>query len=538
MTHTSLIVEILQDKRQAVLEEMDRRIGELPRSPYRDFLLSSKGKMRLTTWLDLLIGALKGDEERFLEDQRMAGYERAHEGFQWRDAAIAYLEFVESCLAVAFSASHLDQEDVRSLFEDSRDLFRSCFRAYAAIGASFLQSREEIIRDQISVVQQVLEFTKKVIATFEIDAIIDLVVSEISLISDADVFVTLTRRLDSLRADSSRREEPSPLVAVAMGKCLGNAAPYFVDRAGELSTDIDAFNPKEIVAVPFGIHDRVLGTVALTRHEGGVCFERRELSILSQFLHIASLALENAYMVERIEESRRELRLLSDKIMTVREEQRRVLAEDIHDTVAQDLAGIGYTIQFVSELARTNPHLIAQELDGLLETVNRSVSRCRQLMSSLRPDLIDTLGLAPALGQLADHFSEETGIAVSSDLPEEFIELSRDLSICLYRVAEEALRNVRKHAAARNVRLSLRENDKDVVLSVSDDGKGFDITREIPWGKDGNKFGLLFMQRRVEALGGSLTISSAINHGWSIAAALRATTKEDSFAEHKGHDRR
>lgn len=537
MTQPSLIIEVLEDQKQAVLTEMEQRLGELPRSPYRDFLLSPKGKMRLMTWLDLLIGALKGDEERFLEDQNKAGYERAHDGFQWKDASLAYLQLLESCLAVAFNHLHIEQTDSWRLFEDSRDLIRSYFRAYAAIGASFLHSREDIIRDQISVVQQVLEFTKKVIATFEVDSIVDLAVTEISLIFDSEVFVTLTRHLEYLRANSSRRGEPSPLLATAMGKCLGNAVPYFVDRAGRLSADIDAFNPKEIVAVPFGIHDRVLGTVALTRPERGVCFERRELAILSQFLHIASLALENAYMVERIDQSRRELRLLTDKIMTVREEQKRVLAEDIHDTVAQDLAGIGYTIQFVSELARTNPQLVAQELDGLLETVNRSVNRCRQLMSSLRPDLIDTLGLAPALGRLADHFSEETGIAVSSDLPEEFLELSRDLSICLYRVAEEALRNVRKHAAALNVRLSLREDGEDVILSVSDDGKGSDVTREIPWSSEGNKFGLLFMRRRVEALGGSLTISTAIDQGWGITAVLCTSTREDSSAEHKDHDR-
>lgn len=537
-TCTSLLIDILQSQKLLILEEMERRVGGLPQSPYRDFLLSPQGRRRLVTWLDLLIGALKGDEELFLEDQKKAGYERACQGFQWKDASRAYLELLESCLAVAWKASHLERECDRHLSDDSRKLVRTYFRAYASIGASFLQTREDIIRDQISVVQRVLEFTKKVIATFEVDAIVDLLKNEISLVFDVEVFVTLTRRLDNLRAESARRAPPPPRVAAAMAKCLGNTMPFFVDRAGIFTADIDASDTKEIVAVPFGIQDRVLGTVALTRPDRGVCFERRELSILTQFLHIASLALENAFMVDKIDQSRQELRLLSGNIMTVREEQRRLLADDIHDTIAQDLAGIGYTIQFVRELAATNPQLVAGELEGLLQTVNRSIDQCRQLMSALSPDIIDTLGLVPALRQLIDHFARETEISVSSHLPEEFGMLSRDLSICLYRVAEEALRNIRKHAAASSVRLSMRQEFEKVILSVSDDGQGFDITREIPGSRDGNKFGLLYMRHRVEALGGSLTINTALDNGCSITAVLRSAMEEDSLDEHTDHDRR
>ncbi len=531
------MTEILKNQKLLILEEMDRRIGGLPKSPYRDFLLSRQGRGRLVTWLDLLIGALEGDEERFLEDQKIAGYERACQGFQWKDASRAYLELLESCLAVAWKASHFERVCDRRLFDDSRKLVGSYFRAYAAIGASFLQTREDIIRDQITVVQKVLEFTKKVIATFEVDAIVDLLVSEISLVFDVEVFVTLTRRLDNLRAESARRVPPPSRVAAAMAKCLGNTKPFFVDRAGTFTTDIDASDTKEVIAVPFGMHDRVLGTVALTRPDRGVCFERRELSILTQFLHIASLALQNAFMVDKIDQSRQELRLLSRNIMTVREEQRRLLAEDIHDTVAQDLAGIGYTIQFVKELAGTNPHMVARELEGLLQTVNRSINQCRQLMSALSPDLIDTLGLVAALRQLLDHFAMETEVTVSSHLPEEFRMLSRDLSICLYRVAEEALRNVRKHAAASSVRLSVREDGENVILSVSDDGRGFDRTRELPWIRDGNKFGLLYMRHRVEALGGSLTINTGLNEGCGITVVMRSTMEENSLGEHTDHNR-
>jgi len=537
MTPTSLLTDILRDRRELVLEEMERRIGALPRSSYQEFLLSPLGRLRLATWLDLLIGAMGGDEERFLSDQKMAGYERALQGFHWGDASKAYGELLESCLAVAGDALNSGRQYDRSLIEDSRRLIGSYFRAYAAIGASFLQTREDIIKDQVSILQKLLEFTKKVIATFEVDAIVDLLVGEISLVFEAETYVAVTRSVENLRAEHARGTAVPPRAAAAMANCLGNAIPFFVDQAGTFSTNIDAFDPKEVVAVPFGIHDRVLGTVALAKPAEGIRFGQKELCLLTQFLHIVSLALENAFMVDKIDQSRRELRLLTGKIMTVREEQRRLLAEDIHDTLAQDLAGIGYTIQYASELARTKPHLVAGELEGLLRTVHQTINQCRQVMSALRPDLIDTLGLVPALRQLIDHFSRESEIAVSAHLPED-VTLSRDVSICLYRVTEEALRNVRKHAAASCVQFSIYEDGEQVILCVSGDGKGFDMTRESPWIRDNSKFGLLYMLHRVEALGGSLTINTGLNAGCAITARLRGTFAEGSLGQNKDHDRR
>jgi signal transduction histidine kinase len=127
------------------------------------------------------------------------------------------------------------------------------------------------------------------------------------------------------------------------GKSLEEGIPLFIDE-GEIQREIDQSQLKRVVATPIQAHGRRYGSLALYNQKKGFKFTDKELGLLYQFLYITAVALENAFMLEEIERNRQELRLLTAKMIKIQEEERKRLASDIHDTLAQALTGIGYKI--------------------------------------------------------------------------------------------------------------------------------------------------------------------------------------------------
>ena len=224
-------------------------------------------------------------------------------------------------------------------------------------------------------------------------------------------------------------------------------------------------------------------------------------------------------MLQEIDRGRQKLRFLAGKMITIEEEERRRLAGDIHDTLAQDLTGMNYKLQFCKEILKKDPKLLRQNLDQLINMVNHVIMKSKQLCTNLRPDLIDTFGLSAALEKHIDTFMHDTGIRIICDLPRE-IESSTEVSICLFRVAQEALTNIYKHAKTGTAEVGLRMEDENLILSVTDMGEGFDISQDSFLLKDHDRLGLLSMRERVEAVGGSLLVDSAVNQGCRVEARV------------------
>jgi signal transduction histidine kinase len=329
----------------------------------------------------------------------------------------------------------------------------------------------------------------------------------------------------------------APELAKLIAKSWTDASSFFADEKGDVVTEVDKFPLKRIVSVPIRTHGRAYGVLALFNANESFKFMRKELNLLHQFIYLIGLALENAFMVEEIEQSSQQLRLLTDKVLTIREQERKRLAADIHDTLAQALTGIGYKIRFCGELAKRMPELVGDELERLIDTVNQAVDQCRGLISSLRPDLIDTLGLVPALRQLFHTYTGATGIKVAADLPKK-VKSSPDVSICLYRVAQEALTNIHKHAGVKIATVKLKERAGNIILVVSDNGKGFNNSSSTPWKANPNKLGLLYTKERVDSVGGTLKIDAGMDRGCTVEAKIPINIEETSHEQNKSHDRR
>jgi signal transduction histidine kinase len=321
-----------------------------------------------------------------------------------------------------------------------------------------------------------------------------------------------------------------------MERAYRQKAVIFTDEGGYIFEDIDRRPTKHIVSAPIQAHGLVYGVLCLRSRAKGFRFTSKEFEFLNQFLHIMAVALENAFMLQEIEQARKALSRLTGKIITIQEEERRRLAADIHDTLTQALIGISYKVQVCKELANRSPETIADQLENLLEKIDQAIDQSRNLISSLRPDLIDTMGLVPALERHVDSFSRETGIRVRTSLPEH-LELSSEVNICLFRVAQEALMNVYKHAETNEAEIHLGSENGNILFTVSDRGKGFVSASSIPLAGTKSRLGLLSIKERIESIGGRIEIKAGTRQGCSIRVTVPHGTEQSSHGQDQGDDR-
>jgi signal transduction histidine kinase len=214
---------------------------------------------------------------------------------------------------------------------------------------------------------------------------------------------------------------------------------------------------------------------------------------------------------------------LLDRRVQAREEDRIRLAAELHDGPIQRLTGVAYTADLSRRrLARADLAGGRQLLDSMEEDIRGEVAALRQVMVELRPPALDEWGLAAALSDYAKAFQLQTGIAcsVQASLPGR---LARAQETVLYRVAQEALTNVAKHARARRAWVALQTSQGRVLLHVGDDGLGFATTHPAdPIGDHLglNHFGLASMRQQLEMAGGSWQVRSRPGHGTTITATL------------------
>lgn len=223
-----------------------------------------------------------------------------------------------------------------------------------------------------------------------------------------------------------------------------------------------------------------------------------------------------------IEKAGYELRRLSQQLVHAQEEERKRISHELHDEVGQLLTGLRIELGNLDEagvLAERSRWRLA-ETKLLAEQALRAI---RDLAMGLRPAMLDELGLVPALQWQGREHSRRTGIPVSLEVEGGLDELPEEYRTCVYRVVQEALTNIAKHASARKILISIMARNDVLSISVRDDGVGFDaMTR----GRGG--LGLLGMAERVKKLKGNLEVVSQIGHGSSILAKM--PLKEVAFA--------
>jgi signal transduction histidine kinase len=240
----------------------------------------------------------------------------------------------------------------------------------------------------------------------------------------------------------------------------------------------------------------------------------------------------NASLASLHEERMAMLRQQLAQVTATQEEERRRIARELHDGVGPALASLNIRLRTAHKLLGRDKHPVAAELGEMAELVQASIQDIHRLIHDLRPTALDELGLVPALREHVDRYQKEQGLEVALALPEGGERLPSPLETALFRIVQEALTNVAKHAQVRRVEMAMTRDQRGVTLCIADDGRGFDP--QAP--RSGTHLGLWSMQERVEQLGGHFEVASAPGMGTTVKARVPlalASQAEPAVAELK-----
>jgi signal transduction histidine kinase len=271
------------------------------------------------------------------------------------------------------------------------------------------------------------------------------------------------------------------------------------------------------LCLPLRIKNRVVGVLEAYGKES--LADSDTMEVLSSLTSQAASALENASLYEKLEERERALQDLVKKLLSTQEEERRRVAYEVHDGLAQVAVAAHQNLQAFARRHSLSTERGRRELKQILGQVRATVSDARRIIANLRPTTLDDLGLGATLSLEVEQLRED-GYQVDYEENLGDQRLPDPVEIALFRIAQEALRNVRKHAQARRVRIRLGRNENEAHLKIQDYGRGFDPVQASAGSGPGERVGLAGMRERVSILGGELEIDSRPDTGTSIAVTV------------------
>jgi two-component system NarL family sensor kinase len=254
--------------------------------------------------------------------------------------------------------------------------------------------------------------------------------------------------------------------------------------------------------------DDVLAKVAASRAEVEARV-RRTFVYIGAIALVALLVVFGSGMVLNIRERRLadvKLKALTQRVFDAQEEERGRVARELHDGISQILVGVRYALDNARrKLSRGDLEGAVAPLDKGIDNLGTAISEVRRISRDLRPGVLDDLGLGPALKALTDDFAERTGIETKFSTVVFRNRLDQESKIALYRIAQEALTNIERHANATRVEIDLRGHSKGARMRITDNGTGLPQQQ----GQTGSGLGLRNMQERLEQLDGTLRILSS-----------------------------
>jgi signal transduction histidine kinase len=216
-----------------------------------------------------------------------------------------------------------------------------------------------------------------------------------------------------------------------------------------------------------------------------------------------------------------QLRLLSRQLIAAQEEERKKISRELHDVIAQTLTGINVRLAALKREALSNTKGLKRRIARTQQLVEHSVNIVHRFARELRPTVLDDVGLIPALHSFMKDFTKRTGIHIhfTTFTFAKIKQLDGDKRTVLYRVAQEALTNVARHAHASRAEVGIQKLDGAIRMRIKDDGKGFQVERVLDAEKN-KRLGLLGMRERLEMVGGNINIESAPGEGTTIQAQV------------------
>jgi signal transduction histidine kinase len=283
------------------------------------------------------------------------------------------------------------------------------------------------------------------------------------------------------------------------------------------------YEVRSLICIPLVAKGEVIGVLEVLNKATSDCFDEDDLSLLSSFAAQSTTAIENAYLYQDLKRER-------DRIIAIEEDVRKQLARNLHDGPTQLLASIIGNIEFVRKLLMYEPDKAPAELDNLLPLAQKALHQVRTLLFDLRPVILETQGLGPAL---ESYVGRQQEVGSPARLGPEGRRLAYHLEIrdfserlvpaaerAVFSIVQEAVGNVRKHARAENVWITLAHHDGELLVEVRDDGQGFDVEKMKRDYDERGSLGMLNIDERSQALGGRLSLRSQLGQGTTISLTV------------------
>jgi len=273
------------------------------------------------------------------------------------------------------------------------------------------------------------------------------------------------------------------------------------------------------ICLPLLSKGEVIGTFNL-RSRRPHAYGQREQEILEQLAAQIAGAIESAMAHDDLKKQQLRVEQLLTQAVLAREEERKMISVDLHDSVAQWLVAASYRAQACSRVLEGdgNDEAIG-ELANMESTISKSLNELRRVMIGLRPPALDELGLTHALRQSLEDLKAD-GLGCKFSEVGTPLRLPSNVEIAVYRVVQEALTNIRKHANATKVALRIQFQEDKLLVEVHDNGKGFGLSQTLDSAISVGHMGLLGMQQRVEMLGGDIRIKTSEGTGTTITLNL------------------
>ncbi|MEM9554047.1 MAG: GAF domain-containing protein [Acidobacteriota bacterium] len=263
-----------------------------------------------------------------------------------------------------------------------------------------------------------------------------------------------------------------------------------------------------------------VGFFELHRGDRQQPFSWQDAAFLESLANTTAVAIENVQLIDQLEIKSRQVRVLSAENVNRQEEERRHISRELHDEAGQALVGIKLGLEVMARRLPQDPDEMREQLALLSGEVNRATQQLKNLAQRIRPPALDRLGLDMALQQLADELSSR-GLQVELALSLSPERLPEDVETALFRIAQEALTNTALHARARAVHIALEVDVEGIMLTIADDGVGFE-----PAAVADDGLGLLGMRERVAMLGGSFHIESGPGTGTHLVVSIHQLLEE------------
>ncbi|MCB0171196.1 MAG: PAS domain S-box protein [Anaerolineae bacterium] len=327
--------------------------------------------------------------------------------------------------------------------------------------------------------------------------------------------------------------QPSRVDAALPGRVVRTGRPLLIPEVAveTMATSVEAKNRPfvekvgihSLLIVPLRVPDRIIGTLGLSRDRPGAPYTADHQLFLQQIADRAALFVENARLFGEVKQQTDHLRALARRLAETQEIERQALARELHDQVGQNLTGLDLNLNIIqAQLAAVSAptrDLIQGRLADSMALVEDMAERVRDLMSELSPSVLDDFGLIAALTWYGQRFASRVDFAITVSGQEPTPRLAAPMEYALFRITQEALTNVAKHAQASAVTLTIDTNNGFVRLVIADDGRGFKpVGRSQAPNRRG--WGLPTMAERAEAVGGRYRIESEPGHGTRVVVEV------------------